>query len=395
MPTRPPNAFVKVSDRRAPSVSPLELILDVVFVLAISECTGLMAEDPSWSGLVAGLLVLTILWRGWVGFAWLTSAVDPDGTFVRLAVFTAMGAIAAMALSIEESFGRLGYVFAGAYAVIRGIHYLLGRLASEGDPAFRSTVQRNAIGGIVAVGFLLAAAVVDGNAMTACWIGAIVADFGIGAFHIRTGWKLVPGHFAERHSLIVIIALGESVLAVGVGATQVSSDALNAHFQTVGLAFVAVMLVALLWWAYFDGVADAAEHRLEAMPAGFEQNEIARLAYSLLHLPLIGGVILAALGLKFTIGHPHDALSGPIAAAFFGGVGLYLLAHVAFRRVMLGDVNWARLVTGLMLFALIPAGPQVDAWISQFVITALMAMVIVLESRTRPSAAIRQAAADS
>ena len=395
MPTRPPNAFVKVSDRRAPSVSPLELILDVVFVLAISECTGLMAEDPSWSGLVAGLLVLTILWRGWVGFAWLTSAVDPDGTFVRLAVFTAMGAFAAMALSIEESFGRLGYVFAGAYAVIRGIHYLLGRLASEGDPAFRSTVQRNAIGGIVAVGFLLAAAVVDGNAMTACWIGAIVADFGIGAFHIRTGWKLVPGHFAERHSLIVIIALGESILAVGVGATQVGSQAIHAHVQTIGLALMAVLLVALLWWAYFDRVASDAEHRLEETPAGFEQNELARLGYSLLHLPLIAGVILAALGLKYTISHPHDALSAPIAAAFFGGVGLYLLAHVAFRRVMLGDVNWARLVTGLMLFALIPAGTQVDAWISQFVITALMAMVIVLESRTRPSAAIRQAAADS
>lgn len=359
-------------------VVPLELLLDVVFVLAISQCTALMVEEGSWAGLASGLVILAVLWRGWTGFAWLTSSVDPNSIAVRLVIFAAMGSFVVMALAIPRAFGDLATEFVVSYAAIRLIHMTLGYFASRDDAEFRSTVQRNAIGGGIAVVLLALGTVIDGPAGYACWILAVLADFLVAATFSRVEWRLVAGHFAERHALIMIIALGESILAIGIGAKIADVSA-----PTLALALVGVALVASLWWTYFDGVSVEAEHRLVAATPGREQNGLARLAYSLLHLPMVAGDVLLALGIKYSIAHPDHPLEPYAAGAFFGGLAMYLLGNVAFGWRMTGRLNVLRLVVALVLVALIPVGASIPAAASLIVATAIMVILVAAQRMTR------------
>lgn len=355
---------------------PLELILDVVFVLAISQCTAFMVDEASWAGLAGGLVILAVLWRGWTGFAWLTSSVDPNSTPVRLVVFIAMGAFVVMALAIPRAFGGLAAAFVASYAVIRLIHMALGWVASRDDDMFRSTVRRNAVGGGVAVVLLAIGTVVDGTVGWICWIAAVIADFVIAGMSSRVGWRLIAGHFAERHGLIVIIALGESILAIGVGA-----EIADVTPTTLALALVGVAVVAALWWTYFDGVSVEAEHRLVATPAGPEQNDLARQGYSLLHLPMIAGDVLLALGIKFSIAHPDHALEPFAAGALLGGLAMYLLGNVAFGRRMTGRLNVPRLAVGVLVAALIPVATVIPAAAALVLAAAIMTVLIVAQHR--------------
>lgn len=359
-------------------VAPLELILDVVFVLAISQTTELVLEQrPSWISLFGGLLTLCLLWRGWTGFAWLTSALDPASAVTRVAVFVALGAFTVLALSISQAFHGAGLVFAGAYAVIRALHVFLGRLASTGDEGFRSTVLHNAWGGGVAVALLVLGALLHGSAQYVCWALAVAADYAIPAASGQVGWRLVPGHFAERHALIIIIALGESILAIGLGV-----EGSGLAVGSVALALVGVCLVATQWWAYFDGVAEAGEHRLAALPPGPERNRVAREGYSLLHLPLFAGDILASLGVHAALHDPGHAFSPETSVAMFGGLAAYLLGLVGFRLRMTGTLNRERLAVGVLMLLLIPVGTLVPGWVAFSGATALMVVLIAVEQRS-------------
>ena len=223
------------SRREGERVTPLELFFDLVFVLAITQCTALMAHHPTWSGLVQGLLVLGVLWWAWVGYAWLTSVIDPEEGAVRLVIFVAMAAMLIVSLCVPEAFGNLGLTFALAYGVFRVAHIALFMLASPDDDALRHSVLGLAASTAVAVTLLAAASLFDGLAQGALWALALFLDMAGPYFFGSEGWKLVPGHFAERHGLIVIIALGESIVAIGVGA----AGALD-----LGIGAVAVLGVA-------------------------------------------------------------------------------------------------------------------------------------------------------
>ena len=204
--------------REGERVTPLELFFDLVFVLAITQCTALMAHHPTWSGLAQGLLVLGVLWWAWVGYAWLTSVIDPEEGAVRLVIFAAMAALLIVSLCVPEAFGDLGLTFALAFGVFRVAHIALFMLASPDDDALRHSVLGLAVSTAIAVTLLAAASLFDGLAQGALWALAIFLDMAGPYFFGSEGWKLVPGHFAERHGLIVIIALGESIVAIGVGA---------------------------------------------------------------------------------------------------------------------------------------------------------------------------------
>ena len=278
------------------SVSPLELFFDLVFVLAITQCTALMADDPTWEGVAKGLLVLGMLWWSWVGYAWLTSVVNPDDLTVRVAIFGAMAGLLVASLAVPEAFGDLGLLFAVAYGIVRAGQIILFIVASRDDPELRRSVIGLAGGTAVGVGLLIAASFADGGLQLALWALALVLDAAEPYFFGSEGWKLVPGHFAERHGLIVIIALGESIVAIGVGA-EAGVDA-----GVVAAAVLGVVVSAALWWLYFDIVALVAERRLSNAEVGREQNEIARDSFSYLHFPMIAGIVLLALGLKKTLG---------------------------------------------------------------------------------------------
>ena len=245
-------------------VTPLELFFDLVFVLAITQCTALMADNPTWEGLAQGLLVLGMLWWSWVGYSWFTSVVDPEEGIVRFAIFGAMAALLVVALCVPEAFGDLGLLFAGAYALVRGGQLILFVVASRDDPELRRSVVGLAIGTATGVRLLIAASFADGALQGALWALALLLDMGELFVFGSEGWKLAPRHFVERHGLIVIIALGESIVAIGAGA-EVGVDA-----GVVAAAVLGMALAAALWWLYFDIVALVAERRLSHAAQGRE-----------------------------------------------------------------------------------------------------------------------------
>ena len=360
--------------REEERVTPLELFFDLVFVLALTQCTSLLAQDVSWGGVGKALLVLAVLWWSWGGYAWLTSVIDPEEGAVRLVMFAAMAAFMVAALCVTDAYGDLAIPFAAAYAVVRAAHIALFLLASRDDPGLRQSVSGLAASTAVGVALLLLGAILGGDAQVVVWGVAAALDLAGPFFFGAEGWKLVPGHFAERHGLIVIIALGESIVAVGVGA--------GGHL-TVGIAAAAVLGIALaaaMWWAYFDVVALVAGRHLASRAVGREQNEMARDSYSYLHFPMIAGIVLVALGMKKTIGHVDHELGTVATFALVGGVAVYLLAHVAFRLRNVRTVNKQRLVLGVLLLAGWPALRDLPALATLGVVTALLCAMIAYEA---------------
>jgi low temperature requirement protein LtrA len=335
--------------REGERVTALELFFDLVFVLALTQCTTLMARTPTWGALLEGLLVLGILWWAWVGYAWLTSVIDPEEGAVRLAMFAAMAALLVAALCVPGAFGGEALLFAGAYGVVRAGHIFLFGLASREDAALRRSVKGLGMSTAVGIGLLVIGALVGGDAQIALWVLALALDMGGPFLFGAEGWKLVPGHFAERHGLIVIIALGESIVALGVGAKA------GIEAGLVVAAVLGIVVAGALWWVYFDVTALVAERRLAQTEEGRERNEMARDAYSYLHFPMVAGIGLFAAGLKRTLGHVEAPLDVVGAAALLGGAALYLLAHVAFRLRNVRTLSGRRLVCAVLLLALVPA----------------------------------------
>ncbi len=366
-------SLVTAVRREGDRVTTLELFFDLVFVLALTQCTALMAGDPTWHGLVRGVLVLAVLWWAWVGYAWLTSVVDPEAGAVRLAIFVAMAAFLVAALSAPNAFGDDALAFACAYAVVRVAHIWLFVLASRDDPGLRRSVTGLGVSTALGTGLLVAASATDGALQTTMWVLALVVDVGAPAFLFAEGWQLVPSHFAERHGLILIIALGESIVAIGVG-----SDAV-VDLGVVVAATLGIAIAAALWWLYFDVTVWLAERRLSGATPGKEQNELARDAYSLIHFPMVAGIVLAALGLKTTLAHVGDALDTVPAVALVGGIGLYLLAHVAFRWRLFGSLGRERLVAGVVVLALFPVAVELPALATISLVLAVLCVLIAYE----------------
>ena len=245
---------------REQGVTPLELFFDLVFVFGLTQVTSLMSDDPTWSGLGRGLLVLAAIWWAWTGYAWLTNTLEPEESAVRAAMVAAMAALLVVALAVPGAFGEDGVLFAVAYLVVRLLFLLLYALAGKRDPDLLGAVARIAPASLLAPAILIVAGFLDGDARVVLWIAALAVDYGGALIGRGAGWRVSPAHFAERYGLIVIIALGESIVAIGVGVTGVT--------LTVGVvtaATLAVVSLAALWWAYFDVYAVMGECELRAV----------------------------------------------------------------------------------------------------------------------------------
>ena len=336
-----------------------------------------MSENPTWSGIGQGMLVLGVLWWSWAAYAWLTSVVDPEEGAVRFAMFAAMAGFLITAIAVPDAFGDLALPFALAYGAVRAAHIALFVVASRDDPGLRHSVAGLAVSSAIGVGLLIGASFLDGIAQGALWILALTLDMAGPLFFIDAGgWRLEPGHFAERHGLIIIIALGESIVAIGVGA--------HAHL-TWGIAAAATLGVALsaaLWWMYFDIVALVSRRRLINAPEGLVRNTLARDSYSYIHLPMVAGIVLTALGLKTTLGHVDDSLETIPAFALLGGVSVYLLGLVAFRLRHVHTLNRRRLALAALVFVLFPVATNAPALVTLAVLTVAIATVIAYETRS-------------
>jgi low temperature requirement protein LtrA len=361
--------------RQQETVKPLELFFDLVFVLGFTQCTALMADDPTWEGIARGLLVLAVLWWSWAAYAWLTSVLDPEEGAVRLVMLGATAALLVVGLAIPEAFGDRATTFAVAYGVVRAAHIALFGIASRDEPDLRHSVIGLAGSSAVAVGLLLGASFLDGAAQGVLWGLAIVVDWGLPAVFGTQGWILVPGHFAERHNLVIILALGESIVALGVASEiDLTAGVITAAVLGVGIA-------SALWWTYFDVVAIITARRLQQAPEGRVRNALARDSYSYLHYPMVAGIVLVALGMEAALHHVEDHLDAERAFALLGGIALYLLAHVALRLRNAHTLSRTRFGLAVALLLLVPVATTVPALVTVAALNVPLWAMIGYETR--------------
>jgi low temperature requirement protein LtrA len=355
------------------SITPLELFFDLVFVFAITQVTSGLADDPTWGGALRGMLVLAALWFAWSGYAWLTSTLDVDEGGVRLALLAAMGAMLIVALAVPGAFGDDAVIFGVAYLVVRTLHLVLYAIVARDDPDLVRALLRVTPSGLIGASLLVVASFLDGDAQVAVWLVALAIDYLGPAVVGLHGWHVAPEHFAERHGLIILIALGESIIAIGVGA----GFALSAGV-IVAAAF-GIVVVSALWWLYFDVAAIIARNRL-IQARGVEQARMAFYAYTYLHLPMVAGIVLFALGLKTTLSHVGDELDTVSAVGLCGGAVLYLLGHIAFLFRTTGRVFRRRTIGAIVLLALLPVMLAIPAIAALALVGAVCASIVAWEA---------------
>jgi low temperature requirement protein LtrA len=367
-------------DTEGQQVTTLELFFDLVFVFAITQVTGFLADDPTWSGLLRGLMLLAALWWAWAAYAWLTNTLNPEEGGVRITVFVVMAAMLVVSLAVPNAFGADGVTFGVAYFVVRVLHLLLYAIAGKGDRDLLRAVIRIVPSAVLGPVLILIGAFFDGQAELALWGGALAVDYlGVIVGHMR-GWRVSPEHFVERHGLVVIIALGESIVAIGVGAAGEPLDA-----GVIAAALLGIAVTASLWWSYFDWVTFVSQARL-AETSGEQRARLARDLYSYLHLPMVSGIILFALGLKTTLAHVDAPLPTIPALGLSGGVALYFLAHVATRLRIGGGLGHGRPVATLLLLGMLSFAGEVPALVALGLVAVVCAALIAYEALRYPYA---------
>ncbi len=345
-------------------VTPLELFFDLVFVFAFTQVTGFLVDHLTWTGMIRGAALFAALWWAWVTYSWLTGAVPAEERLpARLVILTAMSAMLIVALAVPDAFGDDGVLFGVAYFVVRALHVVLYAVATP--PETRDAVLRAAPGFLGGPALLVVAGLFDGPLAGGLWIAALAIDYGIVFVRGVEGFHVNVGHFVERHRLVLIIALGESLIAIGVGAEELllSTDVVLA-------ALFGIALIIALWWLYFDYVVLAAEQTLAAA-SGHDQTRMARDSYSYIHLLMVGSIIFIALGIEQTVAHVSEPLGTVAAAALFGGAALYLLGHNAFRYRDHGNISLERLVVTIITLMLLPVAVRVPAIVALGGITML------------------------
>jgi low temperature requirement protein LtrA len=374
---------------REQRVTPLELFFDLVFVFGLTQVTNFMSDDPTWAGLGRGLLLLAVLWFAWSGYAWLTNALEPEELPVRVAIVAAMAALLVVALAVPEAFDEHGVLFAVAYLVVRVLHIVLYTLAGKRDPDLLWAVVRFAPSALLASAILVLAGFMDGSARPALWVVALAIDYAGVLIGRGERWRISPAHFAERYGLIVIIALGESIVSIGIGAAGVELTP-----SIVAAAVLGTVTIATVWWAYFDIYAVQGQRQLAAL-GGAPRGRYARDYYTYLHLPMIGGIVFFALGLKKTFEHVGDPLATVPAVALCGGLALFFFTHVVMRILSVRALvhtpgfwtarrppSWfglGRPTATVVLLALIPVALEVSALTSLALVTGLCCALIAYD----------------
>jgi low temperature requirement protein LtrA len=356
---------IEATAEREHPVTPLELYFDLVFVFAFTQVTTVFSNNPTWSGLGHGLLILTALWWAWAAYAWLTNTVDPGVGAVWGAVLVAMGAMFVAALAVPDAFGRHGVAFGVAFLIVNVMQLALYALGARGDRDLLTAILRVAPSALTGAVLIIAAGFVDGGAKTMLWLAAIAIGFFGPLFTGLSGWRVEPAHFVERHGLIVIIAIGESLVAIGLGERRVG--------LTGGVIVAAVLgfvVATSFWLAYFDFFQIRGQQLL-ADRSGVQRTALARDIYTYLHLPMVAGIVLFAFSMKTTLAHVGDELDTIPALALCGGPALYLLAYVALRVRVARTLGRGRLVAALACVALIPVAMSVPALIALALVAAV------------------------
>jgi low temperature requirement protein LtrA len=350
---------------REQRVTPLELFFDLVFVFGFTQVTTVLSDDPTWGGLGHGLLILAALWWAWAAYAWLTNTVDPGEDAVWGAMLVAMAAMFVAALAVPEAFDRHGVVFGVAFLIVNVVWLTLYALAARGDRDLLAAILRSAPSALAGTALIIAAGFVHGGLRPMLWLAALaVGLFGplLGGI---SGWRVQPAHFVERHGLIVIIAIGESLIAIGLGArsTEIGTGVIVA-------AVLGLVVTTSFWLAYFDFFPIRGQQML-ADRSGAQRTALARDAYTYLHLPMVAGIVLFAFAMKTTLAHVGDELDTIPALGLCGGPALYLLAYVALRLRVSRTLGRGRLIAAVACALLFPIVVVVPALLALALVAAV------------------------
>jgi low temperature requirement protein LtrA len=346
-------------------VTPLELFFDLVFVFAFTQVTTVLSDDPTWHGLGHGLLILAALWWAWAAYAWLTNTVDPGEGAVWGAIIVAMAAMFVAALAVPDAFGRHGVVFGVAFLIVNVMHLTLYALAARGDRDLLAAILRIAPSALAGSVLIVAAGFAHGGLKPILWLAAIGIGFFGPLLGGMSGWRVQPAHFVERHGLIVIIAIGESLIAIGLGARGTGLGT-----GVIVAAVLGLVVATSFWLAYFDFFPIRAQQLLTDR-TGAERTALARDAYTYLHLPMVAGIVLFAFAMKTTLAHVGDELDTIPALGLCGGPALYLFAYVALRVRVSRTLGRGRLVAAIACALLLPVAVVVPALVALTLVAAV------------------------
>ena len=356
--------------------TPVELLWDLVFVFAITQVTALLAKDLSWAGFGRGMLVLALVWWAWAAFVWAANAQDTASPTLRLALLLAMVLVFVAGLALPHAFDDEAPVFAITYAAVRFLHLALYADASRRGNASWAAIAGFSVTVAIGMALLVVGAFLGGTAQIVLWVAAAAIDYAGPAWLTRERLRglqhVAVAHFAERYSLFVLICLGESIVAIGLGASTETFDA-----ELVAAVGLGLLITVALWWTYFDRFATLAEERLR------EHDDpvlAAADAYSYLHLVLVAGIIIFAVGVKLAVHDVREPLPDATRLALCGGVALYLGGHVAVRLRILGTIGWEKLATAVALLVLYAVGADMPAWTVAGVITVLLGAMCAFET---------------
>ncbi len=358
------------------SVTFVELFFDLVFVFSITQVVGLLHEGITGGAVARAVLVFWLVWWAWTQFTWALNAANTDHSRIQLSTLLATAIAFFMAVSVPEIFAGGPLWFAVPYVLVRVLGLRLYAWVSSADASQRSAVRTFglvSVGGLAAV---LTGAVLGGDLLYWFWGLAIVLDVVAAAVGGQTeGWNLHPAHFAERHGLIVIIALGESLI--------VAAGGLIGAERSADLMAVAVLAVALscgLWWSYFPYIKPQLEHALKNCD-GAGQPKMARDVFSLAHFPMLCGVIGFAAAIEEAIAHPDHPLSVEGRAALAVGLGLFLAGTALAQWRAVGTLSLGRVGLVAALVVGILALGSVPPWVSLALGLAGIAAVVIVEHR--------------
>jgi low temperature requirement protein LtrA len=350
----------------------IELFFDLVFVFAFTQVTTLLLEDTSAAGFARAALVFALVWWAWSAYAWLTDAVDVENVPTRLFIFGAMVATFFMALAVPDAYVDEAAWFAIAYFVVRVLHIALYLWGVRHDPVQLMAVGRLAPWFLVAPTIVLVGGFTDDPLRTSLWVASLAVDVVGTLFAGRAGagFQVGASHFAERFALIVIIALGESIVAIGLAADELTEDIVYAFAVAVSFAGAAAA-----WWAYFDFVQLAAERALHRAGEA-ARGPLARDLFTFFHYPIVLGIIFLAVAAKKTLAAPTEPLSDGGRAALALGMGLFVLGFVLIRLRVIRRIAWERIAAAVVVGGAVLLLDETDALV--LLTLAVFALVVAL-----------------
>jgi low temperature requirement protein LtrA len=331
-------------------VSTIELFFDLVFVFTVTQLASVLVHHVDWAHTGRVVLMLGLIWWMYAGYNWLTNNVAPSSTLRRTLLLTGMIGFLIISLAVPEAFDGEGWAFGVGYVIVTVVHAVLFLHADDNVSVTRAVANLAPINGLTA-GLVLLGGFLDGGWRIGLWTAALAVIIAAPYLQRMSVWTINAGHFAERHGLVVIVAIGESVVAIGLAFRDVHLNA-----PTLAVAVLGLAIAYYLYWNYFSGDEARAEHALHAVADPARKARLAVFAYGYAHVVLLAGIVFTAVGVELSVGHATEPLPWPSAICLSAGVAVFLLGHAWFLWLMnIPGISY-RVIGAAGVLAAIPLG---------------------------------------